>query len=235
MMLLSLRGAIACMLLAVAILFAGYTSNSAIAENSPIIPATPNSTLNQGDIILHWTSPGDDGRFGRARFYDIRYLPANQGPIDNETKWNQAFQLGGVPVPSLPGRRDSMLISGFLPGAGYYFAIKSFDESGVSSALSNSPLLISEQGDVDFLPGDANNSGTVDGVDLVYLLSYFHGGGPPPPEPLNRADCNGNCVVNGVDAIYLVQYLREEGGPPFRGNCTLAKPPAKPIRNDQQR
>jgi hypothetical protein len=234
MMLLSRRGAIACMLLAGAILI-GRTSNLAIAGNSPILPAVSNSILTQGDIILHWTAPGDDGRFGCARIYDIRYLPANQGPIDNETKWNQAIQLGGAPVPSPGGRRDSVHISGFLPGGRYYFAIRTIDESGVSSALSNSPLLTAEQGDGTFLPGDANNSGTVDGVDLVYLLNFFHGGGPPPPDPQLRADCNGNCEVNGVDAVYLVEYLRGAGGPPFRGDCVLAKPPAPQNRNDQLR
>jgi hypothetical protein len=68
-----------------------------------------------------------------------------------------------------------------------------------------------------FEPGDANGSGIVNGIDVVYLVSYFKGG-PPPPDPILRADANGNCAVNGIDVVYLVSYLK--GGPaPFRGNC----------------
>jgi hypothetical protein len=230
---LSRRGAIACIFMFVTIMLANHYSNA--ANVGIILPKSqaPTSILSQGDIVLHWTATGDDGRFGRARYYDVRYLPATQGPIDNETRWNQAVQIGGPPIPSAPGRPDSMHISGFLPGAGYYFAIKVIDESGCCSALSNSPLLYAEQGD--WIAGDANNSGTVDGLDMVYLLNYFRGGGPPPPDPQLRADCNGNCEVNGVDAVYLVLFLRGDGDPPVRGNCLLAHPPELPKRDNQNR
>ncbi len=66
-------------------------------------------------------------------------------------------------------------------------------------------------------PGDANGSGDVNGLDVVYLVNYLKGGGPAP-DPLLRGDANGDCVTNGLDVVYLVNYFK--GGPaPFRGNC----------------
>jgi hypothetical protein len=69
-----------------------------------------------------------------------------------------------------------------------------------------------------YLPGDANNSGDVNGLDVVYLVNYFKGFGAPPVQFLS-GDANGNCVVNGLDVVYLVNYLRGRGNPPVEGNC----------------
>jgi hypothetical protein len=70
----------------------------------------------------------------------------------------------------------------------------------------------------DFSPGDANGDGQVNGVDVVYMVNYFKGFGPPP-DPILRGDCNGDCNFNGVDVVYLVNYFKGYGPPPIRGNC----------------
>jgi predicted outer membrane repeat protein len=70
----------------------------------------------------------------------------------------------------------------------------------------------------DFLPGDVNADGSVNGLDVIYFINYLKDIGPPIPEPILRADANGNCMVNGVDVVYLVAYFK--GGPaPIRGDC----------------
>ena len=67
-----------------------------------------------------------------------------------------------------------------------------------------------------YLPGDANGSGSVNGIDVVYMVNYLKGG--PSPNPLLSGDSNGDCNANGLDVVYLVNYLK--GGPaPFLGNC----------------
>jgi hypothetical protein len=66
-------------------------------------------------------------------------------------------------------------------------------------------------------PGDANGSFTVNGLDVVYLVNYLKGFGPPP-EPLLAADANGDCTANGLDAVYLINYLKG-GSAPILGNC----------------
>jgi len=70
-----------------------------------------------------------------------------------------------------------------------------------------------------FIPGDANGNDEVNGVDVIYLVNYLKGIGPPPPDPILRADANGNCEVNGVDVAYLVNYLKGMGPEPMIGNC----------------
>jgi hypothetical protein len=68
-----------------------------------------------------------------------------------------------------------------------------------------------------YLPGDANGSGEVNGLDVVYLVNYLKGMGPAP-DPLLSGDTNGDCATNGLDVVYLVNYLK--GGPaPLGGDC----------------
>jgi hypothetical protein len=71
-----------------------------------------------------------------------------------------------------------------------------------------------------YLPGDANGSGDVNGVDVSFLVNYLKGFGLPP-DPFLAADANGNCQVNGVDVVYLVNYLKGIGPAPVLGNCKL--------------
>jgi hypothetical protein len=68
----------------------------------------------------------------------------------------------------------------------------------------------------DYLPGDANGSGGVNGIDVVYMVNFLKGG--PPPDPLLSGDSNGDCNANGLDVVYLVNFLKG-GRPPFSGDC----------------
>ena len=75
-----------------------------------------------------------------------------------------------------------------------------------------------------YIPGDANNTGIANGVDIVYMVNYLKGLGPPPPiicydcpnpgENIYAAgDVNGTCEFNGVDITYLNHYFRGYGVP----------------------
>jgi len=68
-----------------------------------------------------------------------------------------------------------------------------------------------------YLAGDANGSGDVNGIDVVFMVNYFKGLGPSP-SPLLRADSNGDCVANGLDVVFLVNYFKG-GPPPIVGQC----------------
>ena len=70
--------------------------------------------------------------------------------------------------------------------------------------------------DEHFIPGDANGSGDVNGIDVVFLVNYLKGG--PAPFPILSGDCNGDCHANGIDVVYLVNFLKG-GSPPFGGDC----------------
>lgn len=66
--------------------------------------------------------------------------------------------------------------------------------------------------------GDANGNEEVNGIDVVYLVSYFKGSNRVP-FPLNRADANGDCTVNGLDVVYLVAYFKGSPRFPKYGDC----------------
>ena len=70
---------------------------------------------------------------------------------------------------------------------------------------------------IPYVIGDANDNGVFNGLDVVYLVSYFKGLGPSPALRLS-ADVNGSCHVNGLDVTYMVAYFK--GGPgPVYGDC----------------
>lgn len=68
------------------------------------------------------------------------------------------------------------------------------------------------------LPGDANGSGEINGIDVVFLVNYLKGMGPAP-SPLLSGDANGDCQANGLDVSYLVNYLKGFGPAPVSGLC----------------
>jgi hypothetical protein len=62
-----------------------------------------------------------------------------------------------------------------------------------------------------FVCGDVDASGDVDIDDVVYLISYIFGGGPPPdPYEAGDVDCSG--AVDIDDVVYLIAYIFS-GGP----------------------
>ncbi|MCD6325943.1 Ig-like domain-containing protein [bacterium] len=86
------------------------------------------------DAILRWTAPGDDGAEGKARYYDLRY---SNGPIESEAEFDAATPVRSLYFPSFPGVMEQLSVT--LPDASqvYYFALKTYDEVGNVSELSN--------------------------------------------------------------------------------------------------
>jgi hypothetical protein len=84
-------------------------------------------------VTLSWTAPGDDGASGTAAFYTIRYATTTI----TEANWPSLTIFSGAPAPLAGGENQSLIITGLASGATYYFAIKSKDEAGNESGLSN--------------------------------------------------------------------------------------------------
>ena len=64
-----------------------------------------------------------------------------------------------------------------------------------------------------YLCGDANGDSMINISDVVYLITYVFGFGPPPdPLAAGDADCNG--MVNVSDIVYLLAYIFGGGDPP---------------------
>ncbi|MFQ6002512.1 MAG: dockerin type I domain-containing protein, partial [Candidatus Zixiibacteriota bacterium] len=61
--------------------------------------------------------------------------------------------------------------------------------------------------------GDATGDGIVDIADVVFLINYLFGLGPPPNPP-SAGDVNGDCFIGVSDIVWLINYLFKEGPPP---------------------
>ena len=64
---------------------------------------------------------------------------------------------------------------------------------------------------VTYICGDADGNQLVNIADVVYLINYVFGGGPPP-DPLLAGDVDCNALVNIADVVYLINYIFG-GGP----------------------
>lgn len=87
----------------------------------------------QGSVTLVWTAPGDDGNIGTAGHYELRY---SQSPI-TDANWGQATPVSGLPAPQVAGTRQSVTVNGLNETTTYYFALRTQDDAGNWSPLSN--------------------------------------------------------------------------------------------------
>jgi hypothetical protein len=65
--------------------------------------------------------------------------------------------------------------------------------------------------DSNLVRGDANGSGSLNGLDVTFLINYFKGG---PSICLGcpcEGDANNSGAINGLDVVFLVNYFK--GGP----------------------
>ncbi len=167
--------------------------------------ASSPSISGSGNFNVTWSSGNDEGS-GLAGIYDVRYKDGEEGTwVDwlTETTDSSASFDGGVHNHT------------------YYFEARTRDLVGnlepFTAVAETQTLVDTTFTGPPFVPGDANASGSVNGLDVVFLVGYLKGG-PAPPDPILRADANGSCSVNGLDVTYLVAFLK--GGPaPFAGDC----------------
>ena len=91
---------------------------------------TPLATTS---LSLEWTAPGDDGAVGTAFSYDLRYATSSI----NDATFGAALQATGLPAPAPSGTLEAFTVEGLDPSTQYFFALKSSDNVGNLSDLSN--------------------------------------------------------------------------------------------------
>jgi hypothetical protein len=111
---------------------------------APVGDVTPPARVNDlaidsvtaTSITLTWTAPGDDGASGRANHYVLKRSGA---PI-NASNFSAAISVSGVPAPASAGALESFNVTGLDSTLTHYFALRTFDEEGNGSQLSNSAV-----------------------------------------------------------------------------------------------
>ena len=88
-----------------------------------------------GKIGLNWTAPGDDGQSGVADNYVIKY----SNEFITEASWPLALPMPDPPAPLDAGTAQACTVDGLAEGEIYYLAIRSYDDAGNESELSNIP------------------------------------------------------------------------------------------------
>ena len=83
---------------------------------------------------VSWTAPGDDGNSGQAEEFDLRY---STSAISTDAQFESASQVGWEPPPGSDGTYHCIELDNLTSCTTYYFAIKTTDESGNWSGLSN--------------------------------------------------------------------------------------------------
>src|SRR5262249_3466508 len=90
-------------------------------------------TVSGSAVTLRWNAPGDDGVTGRACCYDLRWSTAPIADAD----FNSDTMVTNPPTPSVAGTAATNQITALPQHTWLYFAMKTTDESGNVSALSN--------------------------------------------------------------------------------------------------
>lgn len=91
-------------------------------------------------VVLKWSAPTDDASGGcTAASYTFRMRSG--GPI-TESNWSTSSMVPGASGPSTPGAQDTIKISsGLASGVWWYFALKTTDAGGNTSAVSNNDCI----------------------------------------------------------------------------------------------
>ncbi len=95
------------------------------------------------------------------------------------------------------------------PGWAFQMAV----QDSLIYVADDDALLVLKTGPCCQTRGDADRDGSVNIVDVTYLVAHLFGGGPAPP-CFEEGDCNADGAVNIVDLTYLVAHLFGGGSAP---------------------
>jgi len=96
-------------------------------------PST-HAQVTETGVTLAWTAPGDDSLTGRATRYDLRW---SRSPITSLADFTLATPVTGLAAPQPAGSPETASVTGLTPATTYWFSLRTFDEVGNGSALSN--------------------------------------------------------------------------------------------------
>ncbi len=93
------------------------------------------TTTGMFEVRVSWTSPGDDGAVGKAQSWELRYT-TDPSLFDTEAGWDAATAVSGLPSPTFAGNHNQADVA-LTINTTYYLALRSIDDAGNESNLSN--------------------------------------------------------------------------------------------------
>jgi len=93
------------------------------------------TSATENTAALTWNAVGDDSLTGIATSYDIRYSTT----AITLANWATATAATGEPLPTAAGTQQTFTINALTPSRVYYIGIRTTDNSGNVSGLSNIP------------------------------------------------------------------------------------------------
>lgn len=163
-------------------------------------------------VTLTWTAPGDDGTVGQAASYDIRY---SSTPL-TELNFAQATPVSAPPTPAPAGTTETLTVTNLQPATAYYFALKTTDDAGNVSAMSNIATKSTDplpQACVPTYTCSTNWSACVDGIQ-TRTCSVTNGCPAGLDEPITQQ----SCIVPpaGGQPVSVVKHIIVAGLAPGR-------------------
>jgi hypothetical protein len=104
---------------------------AAITDLSAPPPGNTDS-IKKTSMAISWTAPGDDGTGQRVIEYDLRRSTS----LITAANFNAATRVGML-APNVSGYSECRVVTGLSSNTNYYFAIKSRDDAGYWSGMSN--------------------------------------------------------------------------------------------------
>lgn len=113
---------------------ASLTISTPPTDSIPPAPVTDLAAeVTPEGVRLRWTAPGDDDQSGMATVYDLRFSLELITP----GSFANATAVAGVGSPNPSGQPESVTVSNLQEGHEYFFALKSSDDVGNLSNISN--------------------------------------------------------------------------------------------------
>jgi hypothetical protein len=183
-----------------------------LLSGAPDIDVTPTSfadTVQEGNTIVRNLYIGNVGT-----------ALLHYGVHDNRAWITVTPDTGNVPVSQTDTVQVTFSALSLTPGT-YTGQVNVNSDDGDESLITLPVTLLVSGGGGGcvYIPGDINDSGTLNGIDVTYGVGYLKGGAPPPYScectPGNTwyvaGDFNATCSLNGIDITYAVTYFK--GGP----------------------
>ncbi len=150
-----------------------------------------------------------DGRF-LIRHYGIPTLYDLQVRIIGEFE-DTAFYRHNIPINT---NSSQLIVPDWRP---YNDSIPILVDDDMDGQFEDT-LLLSNEGPIMYMCGDASGDEAVNIGDAVHLINYIFKGGPAP-DPLCVGDADGDSAVNIGDAVYLINYIFKGGPSPVADCC----------------